>query len=50
MGRDVRPEDVCDRAGTVGDCVRLLDGAGDLIGVAATNDHTGLLHPFVVLV
>jgi len=49
-GREVRPEDVCDRAGTVGDWVRLLDGAGDLIGVAAPNDHTGLLHPFVVLV
>jgi tRNA pseudouridine55 synthase len=50
-GRDVRPEDVCQgvAAGARG-LVRLLDPAGDLVGVAAPKEGTALLHPFVVLV
>jgi len=52
-GRDLRPEDVCQGgagAAAARGFVRLLDSAGDLVGVAAPKEGSTLLHPFVVLV
>ena len=49
-GRDVRPEDIDQGGVAPTSLVKLLDAAGDLIGVAAPKAGTGLLHPFVVLV
>jgi tRNA pseudouridine55 synthase len=51
-GQDLRPEDVCSTTSSplARGIVRLLDSAGDLVGIAAPKEGTTLLHPFVVLV
>ena len=50
-GRELGPADVADarRASGAGRFVRLLDAAGDLVGVAEPGSASGLLHPSVVL-
>ena len=51
-GRDLGPADLLDPpgSGTFVPPVRLLDAAGDLVGLAEAGASPGLLHPAVVLV
>ena len=54
-GRDVGPADIQDasepgrRTGAARGLVRLVDAAGELVGVGAPSSTPGLLHPSVVL-
>jgi tRNA pseudouridine55 synthase len=48
-GRDLGPGDAMRSPGELASLVRLLDSAGDLVGIAEAGPAPGLLHPFVVL-
>jgi tRNA pseudouridine55 synthase len=50
QGQDLAAADVVAGAIAGGPVVRLLDGAGRLLGIAEPAGRAGLLHPFVVLV
>ena len=48
-GRELGPAEVVGRAAVAAPLVRLLDGGGDLVGIAEPGSLPGLLHPAVVL-
>jgi len=50
QGRPLQPEDVAERRGAPGTNIRLFNPGGELVGIAADRDGTGLLHPCVILV
>jgi tRNA pseudouridine55 synthase len=50
QGRPLGPGDVVERRGTPGADVRLFNSGGELVGIAADRNGTGLLHPCVILV
>jgi tRNA pseudouridine55 synthase len=48
-GQDLGPHEVMRSSGEPARLVRLLDQAGELVGIAEAGPSPGLLHPFVVL-
>ena len=51
QGRDLAPHDAVSRVGNwESGYLRMMDPAGELIGIAEPADAPGLLHPLVVLI